>query len=150
MRISSLFHLALAFFFGAVLFWTSQSVQDKERRINEKRNILAQEQETIRVLSTEWDYLNSPLRLEKLAKEGVGMDETADKSGIGIVSEVGAIPEPITAVMPSIKPASLSEITPASGDDDETLKIPSSVDKERFNDVLDSFAGQNEAVEEVR
>lgn len=150
MRISSLFHLALAFFFGAVLFWTSQSVQDKERHISEKRSILAQEQESIRVLSTEWDYLNSPLRLEKLATQGVGMDEVVDDDGVGIVSKVDAIPEPIRPIMPSIKPASLVRIAPASGGSDEALTIPSNIDKERFNDVLDSFNDESEVAEGVR
>ncbi len=144
MRISSIFHLALAFFFGAILFWTSQSVQDKERHIYEARNMLAQEQETIRVLSTEWDYLNSPIRLEKLAKQGVGMDETANENGIGIVSKVGEIPEPIAPIVPTIKPASLVRIEPAAGVSSQTLTVPSTVDKQRFNDVVNSLIADTE------
>jgi len=140
MKISSLLHLLIAFGCGAVLFWTSQSVQDKERQIAQTRTVLAQEQEAIRVLSTEWDYLNSPLRLEKLATQGVGMDEQSNKDGVGIVDKVGAIPEPLRPALPSIKPASLSRIVPAAGQQLENgVIIPNASDKARFENVLNTM-----------
>lgn len=138
-RLSGLLSLAIAFFFGAVLFWTSQSVQDTERSIKGKKTILSQEKETIRVLSTEWDYLNRPQRLEELAVEGVGMGDDVPDDAVGIVSDVNQIPEPIVLVMPDIKPASLSNIQSAASGKADAVKDDlnnSYHDKEGFDDVL--------------
>jgi hypothetical protein len=136
-KISGLLTLAITFAFGAILFWTSQSVQDVERQLAQKKSIVAQEKETIRVLSTEWDYLNRPQRLERLATEGVGMDEV-ESDEIGIVSDVSLIPEPVVPVLPSIKPASLSRIAPAaSGDDDVSIQY----DRGSFETLLESVGG---------
>ena len=68
-RISNVMILLIAATFGVFLFWTSQDVQKKERELAKIKAALAQEQETIRVLSVEWDYLNRPQRLEDLAKQ---------------------------------------------------------------------------------
>lgn len=90
-RISNLLSLALATFFGVLLFWTSQSVQVKEDQLAEIKGGLSHEQEAVRVLSVEWDYLNRPQRLEKLAIEQLGM-ELPD--GREVVKNVNDIPEP--------------------------------------------------------
>lgn len=116
-KISGLLTLAITFGFGAVLFWTSQSVQDVERRLAQKKSVIAQEKESIRVLSTEWDYLNRPQRLEMLAIDGVGMDDV-EGDDIGIVHDVSLIPVPVVPVLPSVKPASLSRIAPAAQNDE--------------------------------
>jgi hypothetical protein len=65
-RLSGLLSLALAFCCGSLLFWTSQSVQRSEQNLEEAQSNVIKEQETLRVLTTEWDYLNRPERLEKL------------------------------------------------------------------------------------
>jgi hypothetical protein len=68
-RISTILTLLIAAVFGVLLFWTSQDVQKQERELAKAKRALAQERETIRVLSVEWDYLNRPQRLEELASE---------------------------------------------------------------------------------
>lgn len=137
-KISGLLTLGLTFSFGAILFWTSQSVQDVERELAHKKSIIAQERETIRVLSTEWDYLNRPQRLERLAKDGVGM-EGAKGDELGIVHDAALIPEPVVPVLPSVKPASLSRIAPAASSTDEDVSIQ--YDRDSFDALLDNVGG---------
>ncbi|MEM6812455.1 MAG: hypothetical protein AAF549_08310 [Pseudomonadota bacterium] len=54
---------------AVLLFWTSQSVQTSEKKLRELQNAVFNEKEYIRVLTSEWDYLNRPERLEYLAQE---------------------------------------------------------------------------------
>ena len=91
-RISNVLSLLIATFFGVLLFWTSQSVQQKEDQLAVVKKDLAQEDETIRVLSVEWDYLNRPQRLEELATQQLGM---VSASGKEVVKTVNDIPEPV-------------------------------------------------------
>ncbi len=53
---------------GSMLLRTSQNVQEAEERLFNLSAQVEEEQEAIRVLKAEWEYLNSPLRLEQLAK----------------------------------------------------------------------------------
>ncbi len=137
-KISGLFTLAVTFAFGAILFWTSQSVQDVERQLSKKRGVIAQERETIRVLSTEWDYLNRPQRLEMLATDGVGMTDV-ESDEIDIMRDVSLIPEPVIPVLPLVKPASLSRIVPAAGSDDGEVSVR--YDRDSFGALLNSVEG---------
>jgi cell division protein FtsL len=91
-RISNILSLLAAVFFGVLLFWTSQAVQDKESALKEARKKLAQERESLRVFTVEWDYLNRPQRLEQLAKEQLGMELPSAKEVVRTASE---IPEPL-------------------------------------------------------
>ena len=59
---------------GAVLFWTAQSVQQNEHELTMLENGIKAETEALRVLETEWDYLNAPHRIEKLAKQHLQME----------------------------------------------------------------------------
>lgn len=68
-RISTLLAIALAVLSGAALFWTSQNVQRAESDLRRLKKAQAYEEQTIRVLHAEWDYLNRPDRLEALASE---------------------------------------------------------------------------------
>lgn len=52
---------------GALLIWTAQSVQTNEQDLQSLKAAIQSEKETIRVLETEWDYLNQPQRLETLS-----------------------------------------------------------------------------------
>lgn len=94
-RISNILLLMLAAFFGVLLFWTSQAVQQKEDDLAILTKSLRQETEAIRVLSLEWDYLNRPERLEQLAREELGMEMPSPAQ---LVSTADAIPEPVPAV----------------------------------------------------
>lgn len=90
-RISNFLFLGLALTLGVLLFWTSQAVQKKEDTLAGLKGKLSQEQESVRVLSVEWDYLNRPQRLEELAIEIGMVPPQAD----GLVRSAGDIPEPM-------------------------------------------------------
>ena len=69
MRLSGLIFLFAAVCLGCGLFVTSQSVQRVEMALHDVERDIKTETENVRVLSTEWVYLNKPQRLEKLAYE---------------------------------------------------------------------------------
>lgn len=60
---------ALAGLSGAVLLHTSQNVQQAEERLEALEVSKTHEEEKIRMLRAEWETLNRPERLEKLAHE---------------------------------------------------------------------------------
>jgi len=66
-KLSTVFVLFLAILSGSALFWVSQKVQQLEREQRTMHQKVASEEEGIRVLTAEWDYLNRPDRLEALA-----------------------------------------------------------------------------------
>jgi hypothetical protein len=72
-RLSAILILCIAGGLAFVLFKTSQNVQQSERRLREVQLALAKEEDAIRVLETEWDYLNRPDRLEGLVRQHLNM-----------------------------------------------------------------------------
>lgn len=108
-RISTILTLLIAAVFGVLLFWTSQDVQKKERELAKTKAELAQERETVRVLSVEWDYLNRPQRLEELAKE-LGMQLPVAGE---VVSGMDQIPEPVQPAADDIAPLMEEAVTQA-------------------------------------
>lgn len=91
-RISNILLLCVAAGLGALLFRTSQSVQGAEDRLAELNLSIRQEQESIRVLDAEWDYLNRPQRLEELADKYL---KVAPPQSGQIIENVRAVPEPV-------------------------------------------------------
>lgn len=91
-RISNILSFTLATLFGVLLFWTSQAVQRKEDTLKDLKKELTTQKEASRVLGVEWDYLNRPQRLEKLAHEQLGMERPT--SG-GIARSIEDVPEPV-------------------------------------------------------
>ncbi len=88
---------------GALLFWTSQSVQKAEHRLAALDRAIQSERQAIRVLETEWDYLNRPDRLEVLARDYFDMSPLRSEAVSGNFS---VIPDPaLPPVMPSRKPS---------------------------------------------
>ncbi len=140
-RISNILSLLLATFFGVLLFWTSQSVQTKEDALAEARKSLSHEQETLRVLSVEWDYLNRPQRLEKLAAEQLGMQPAGGKE---MVKTVNDIPEPLpfeeegytqpvsfdAAPPPPVAAPARETVSPAKAEKQSFDKLIQSLDKD--------------------
>lgn len=141
-RISNLLSLALATFLGVLLFWTSQAVQLKEDDLADVKGKLEHEQETLRVLSVEWDYLNRPQRLEKLATEQLGMQAPGAKE---MVRTVNDIPEPIVVPNnPEFHNASLKPAPAPQAPKKETI-APATAEKQSFEKLiqdLDAEGGQ--------
>ena len=97
LKLSSFTALLLALLSGGAFFWVSQQVQKGEREQRKLQQVVSQEQEAIRVLDAEWDYLNRPDRLEEMANEYLKM--TPIKAD-GLVQNVSMIPEPVTIPLP--------------------------------------------------
>lgn len=105
-RVSTIVALAAAVITGSMLFNTSQKVQLAETRYRALRIEMKKEQEAIRVLKAEWDYLNRPDRLEALASEYLGMTEPDVKS---VLADANDLPIPYPVVIPARKPESLMQ-----------------------------------------
>ncbi len=67
-RLRTVFVYTLAVLAGALLLHTSQSVQKAEEELAAITAAARSEQDSIRVLKTEWAFLNNPGRLETLAR----------------------------------------------------------------------------------
>lgn len=59
---------------GAALLHVSQNVQQAEDELTKYERSYDVEREAIRVLNAEWAYLNSPARLEALARDYLDVD----------------------------------------------------------------------------
>lgn len=75
MRVSTVVAVMFAVATGTMLFSTSQKVQKAERQLSKLTAEKNREQEAMRVLRAEWDYLNRPDRLEALASRYLGMKQ---------------------------------------------------------------------------
>ncbi len=115
-KVSVLLSIAAAVFAGALLFMTSQKVQQQEDRLAALRNASRQEVAHIRVLRAEWDYLNRPDRLEKLVSDHMGMDVV--ESG-AVITDVNHVPEPLMIAPPSRKPQFFAQPVSMGGSSDE-------------------------------
>lgn len=111
-RLSGIFFMAIAVACASLLFWTSQSVQRAEEKLADISQYKYGEEETLRVLTAEWDYLNRPERLEKLTLENLDMDESHAQDE-DFVAAVNEIPEPIAPIIPRTKPANLFQYVSA-------------------------------------
>lgn len=119
MRISTVLSLALAVGAGFLLFQTSQNVQQAESRLHKVQSSLAKEQDALRVLEAEWDYLNRPDRLEELARQYLKMEAQSPAS---LVRDSSDLPQPNAPVIPSRKPlrniqSAVMEVEAPVGDD---------------------------------
>ena len=91
-KLSTLLTFGMAIILGASLFWVSQQVQILERDKRILQSKINSEQEGIRVLSAEWDYLNRPDRIEALATKYLDkMDQIAPDN---LLRDARAVPEP--------------------------------------------------------
>ncbi len=109
-RISSILILCIAGVAGLVLFQTSQNVQRAEGQLHDVREALVKERETVRVLETEWDYLNRPDRIEELAQQHLKMRRPDLEA---LVSNSRGVPVPGAMVIPRRKPVLVAQ--PAAG-----------------------------------
>ena len=134
-RISHLFCIGLAVLFGVLLFWTSQSVQQKEEQLAQLKENVSQEDEALRVLSVEWDYLNRPQRLEKLAVEQLGMQLPDGKE---VVKTAAEIPVPVYGQTP----AELASLTTGKSKNlpkKDAVVTPAKTEKQSFDKLIESL-----------
>lgn len=90
-RLSTFSAYGFAVLAAAALFWTSQTVQKAQDRLEKVAHDLAREQETLHVLRAEWDYLNRPERIESLALKHLNMQPSGVQT---LISSAGDIPPP--------------------------------------------------------
>lgn len=93
---------ALAGLSGGLLLQTSQDVQRAEEEMAAIRLGVESEQESMRVLHAEWDYLNNPERLEALAARYLDLVPPTDAT---VVSTPASLPEAVSPVIPPQKPS---------------------------------------------
>lgn len=106
LKLRSFVIFALAAIAGAALLHTSQRVQHAEDRLSNLRADIAREQDAIRVLKAEWEYLNRPERLEKLAAEFLNLvPPSPDTMPDDMLEQAAELPDMQTKDEPQIHPA---------------------------------------------
>jgi len=130
-----------------MLFWTSQAVQQKEDVLSGLKKELSHELESTRVLSVEWDYLNRPQRIEKMAREQLGM--ILPTSG-GVAKSIDDIPEPIIVNIEGGYNGNVQSIPVAFDSKPAAPKIiyketiaPSMAEKQSFDRLIENLDSQN-------
>lgn len=103
-KLSGFIFLFTAIFCGVLLFETSQSVQSLESELAAIQSQNQKEKDEIRVLATEWDFLNRPQRLEGF------VNGTIEKSSFQIITSPADIAEPAVPVLPTAKPVQKEEV----------------------------------------
>jgi hypothetical protein len=91
-KLSTFLSFVCATALGAMLFWVSQQVQQLEHEQREIREVISSENEGMRVLSAEWDYLNRPERIEALADRY--LNTMAPVAPENLLRDANAVPEP--------------------------------------------------------
>lgn len=138
-RISNVFAWSVAILLGSMLFWVSQSVQRAEDEVRRLNHLVNLEIEAIRVLEAEWDYLNSPLRLEKLADTHLPVQSTQTDQ---VVGDVADIMTPDVPVIPRVKPVHVSLSAPPAEPSPQPIvqkNIIQNSDRNEFNALLENL-----------
>jgi cell division protein FtsL len=126
-RLSSAVALAAAAITGTALFWTSHHVETAERALRHMQQAASSEKQTIRVLSAEWDYLNRPDRLEKLATKYLHMQPPQVRQ---IASDPDDLPASETPAPPSRKPPVQGQPAALTSSPDSAPSAATSLPKE--------------------
>lgn len=126
-RLSTFLAVTCAAASGALLFSTAQKVQQADQKMSHLQENVSQEEQAIRVLRAEWDYLNRPDRLENLVRNNLDLEQVPPESVRNAVSE---LPEPFIPIIPARKPAYSSPVAKAipavlSQPSSSTLQTPS-------------------------
>lgn len=109
-RISTLTAVTCAALSGALLFSTAQKVQQADGDMRRAQSRVAQEEQTIRVLRAEWDYLNRPDRLEGLVRNNLDLEQARPES---VRNDTSELPTPYVPIVPARKPAYTSPVVKA-------------------------------------
>ena len=102
-RVSTLLALILSAASGFMLFSTAQKVQQTDSDLRRMQMKVSQEEQTIRVLRAEWDYLNRPDRLESLVKNNLDLIPATPES---VRADTSELPKPFAPIIPARKPSS--------------------------------------------
>jgi len=138
----------MAVWTAVLLFWTSQSVQKTERELKKLKQASYSEFEMVRVLSSEWDYLNRPERLERLALEYLSVDRVRpDKSNfmtsadlIEDSSVVQAVVKEKTEQSATLVSSEVKKAEPSLGktEDKNIIRKP---EQAKFKNILNDLTG---------
>jgi len=138
----------MAVWTAVLLFWTSQSVQKTERELKKLKQASYSEFEMVRVLSSEWDYLNRPERLERLALEYLSVDRVRpDKSNfmtsadlIEDSSVVQAVVKEKTEQSATLVSSEVKKAEPSLGktEDKNIIRKP---EQAKFRNILNDLTG---------
>ncbi|MGB0719113.1 MAG: cell division protein FtsL [Bdellovibrionales bacterium] len=146
-RIRTFVVFACAALSGAALLHASQRVQEAENRLVQIQAETDKEQDAIRVLRAEWEYLNNPARLEALAAEFLHMAPPAPKTVpqtlVNSVADMQAGADSVAAERPApvkVIPVS-SRVAPAIAPPKPPAPAPvAPTEKQKdFNDILKSL-----------
>lgn len=129
---------------GAMLLQTSQDVQRSEAEQASIQAGIDSEKETIRVLRTEWDYLNNPERLEALAKQYLDINAPSAKSE-QVIASPADLPDPFNpaAAQAAALTAAQTPSAPSSFIQPASLTVPA-VTPQTSNVVDPAQAGEAE------
>lgn len=142
LRLSTITALSVAGIAGFLLFQTSQNVQQAESKLSATREKLAKEQDAMRVLETEWDYLNRPDRIEDLARQYLKMQPPVPNA---LVKDSQSITNPPPVPEKKAIPA-VARVTPPAPTTNKPMP-PSVSDNghQQFDDLMNDLAKQNPA-----
>ncbi len=131
-KISHCIVCVMAIWTAVLLFWTSQSVQKTERELKKLKQSNYSEFEMVRVLSSEWDYLNRPNRLEKLADEFLSVDrvKSSDKNFLTSTELIENTIVPAVPIVPQSKPQKILTLV------SNKKKIAESKNVEQSNNII--------------
>lgn len=125
-RISNLLSLGVAGVMGVLLYLTSQQVQQAESNLAKTRQAVNAENESVRVLSAEWDYLTRPQRIEELARDTLKM----------VPSDTGDTVAPSADVLPEMPAGESIQVSnePAAKKPPDTI---SNAERQNFDSLID-------------
>lgn len=143
LRLSTVAALACAGIAGFLLFQTSQNVQQAEDKLRVAHESLAKEESSVRVLETEWDYLNRPDRIEDLARQHLKMRATMPDA---LVKDSRSVTDPPPPIQKKAIPAVERVTAPVAT---SSVPLPPSIsnnEHRQFDDLINDLAVQGPAV----
>lgn len=140
-KLSTVASFCMATLLGASLFWVSQQVQALEREQRIYQSQISSENEGMRVLNAEWDYLNRPDRIEALAAKY--LDQMQPVVPDNLLRDASAVPEP-----QMMQGEDESPVLVSSGEDKKDAKKPvdASPDARPIRDSEDSKSSDFDGV----
>lgn len=87
-RVSFLLYLTVFAVFAFGLYLLKYEAQSAHQELAQKRQILAQEKETIKLLKAEWAYLTRPDRLQKLQQKHLRLQHVSADQSVGVTFDI--------------------------------------------------------------